>query len=83
VARISSITSEAFYTVACRSESGLGSHLVRLLAAIDHHFAECEDLPAQPVLSYDEEEFVAIQLASGLHARKQAERLLRKLDGRD
>jgi hypothetical protein len=26
---------------------------IGLLAAIDHHFAECEDVAAQPVLSYD------------------------------
>jgi hypothetical protein len=57
--------------------------LIRVLARIDQQIAECESLAAQPVMSYDEEEFVAIQLASGLYARKQAERLLRKLDGRD
>jgi hypothetical protein len=57
--------------------------LIRLLAKIDQQLAECESLAAQPVLSYDEEEFVAIQMANCLHGRKQAERLLRKLNADD
>lgn len=49
--------------------------LVRLLAQIDQQMAECEALASQPVLSYDEEEYVAVQLACGVAFRNVVGRL--------
>lgn len=49
---------------------------IKLLARIDQVIAETEDLAAEPVLSYDEEEYLAVQLDFQRRARARVERII-------